>query len=52
MTCNTAASSGARRAILDATEGGASVCLRLGFEVVGRLTRYARALGNEPEEER
>jgi ribosomal protein S18 acetylase RimI-like enzyme len=38
-----AASSGARRAILDATDGGASVYLRLGFEGVGRLTRYARA---------
>jgi ribosomal protein S18 acetylase RimI-like enzyme len=38
-----AASSGARRAILDATDSGASVYLRLGFEVVGRLTRYARA---------
>ena len=38
-----AASSGARRAILDATDRGASVYLRLGFEDAGRLTRYARA---------
>jgi ribosomal protein S18 acetylase RimI-like enzyme len=38
-----AAGSGARRAILDSTDGGKSVYLRLGFEVVGRLTRYARS---------
>jgi ribosomal protein S18 acetylase RimI-like enzyme len=36
-----AASSGARRAILDATDSAASVYTRLGFEAVGRLTRYA-----------
>jgi ribosomal protein S18 acetylase RimI-like enzyme len=38
-----AASSGARRAILDATDGAVTVYLRLGFEAVGRLNRYARA---------
>jgi ribosomal protein S18 acetylase RimI-like enzyme len=38
-----AAASGARRAILDATDGGASVYLQLGFEDAGRLTRYSRA---------
>lgn len=38
-----AASSGARLAILDATDGGASVYLGLGFEVAGRLTRFDRA---------
>jgi hypothetical protein len=36
-----AAASGARRAVLDATDGAVSVYLRLGFEPVGRLTRYA-----------
>jgi ribosomal protein S18 acetylase RimI-like enzyme len=39
-----AASAGARRAVLDATDTGISVYLRLGFEVAGRLTRYSRSL--------
>lgn len=38
-----AASSGAAWAVLDATDSGASVYPRLGFEVAGRLTRYWRA---------
>ena len=38
-----AASSGARRAFLDATDVGTSVYTSLGFEVAGRLTRYSRA---------
>lgn len=38
-----AASSGARRAFLHATDEGASVYTRLGFEAAGRLTRYSRA---------
>jgi ribosomal protein S18 acetylase RimI-like enzyme len=37
-----AASSGARRAVLDSTEAGLSVYASLGFEVAGRLTRYRR----------
>jgi GNAT superfamily N-acetyltransferase len=37
-----AASAGARRAVLHATDDGASVYARLGFEPAGRLTRYAR----------
>lgn len=39
-----AASAGARRAFLHATDDGASVYRRLGFEVAGRLTRYSRAV--------
>lgn len=39
-----AASSGARRAFLHATDDGASVYRRLGFETAGRLTRYSRAV--------
>jgi len=39
----TAASSGARRAVLHATNDGAPVYRRLGFEVAGRVTRYSRA---------
>ena len=35
-----AASSGARRAVLDSTDAGVSVYSGLGFEVAGRLTRY------------
>lgn len=38
-----AANSGALRAFLDATDSGASLYMRLGFEVAGRLTRYSRA---------
>jgi ribosomal protein S18 acetylase RimI-like enzyme len=38
-----ASSSGARRAILDATDNAASLYEHLGFEVAGRLNRYARA---------
>lgn len=38
-----AASSGARRAVLDATDSGASVYTRLGFEAAGRFVRYSRA---------
>jgi ribosomal protein S18 acetylase RimI-like enzyme len=38
-----AASAGARRAFLHATEDGVPVYVRLGFEAAGRLTRYARA---------
>jgi hypothetical protein len=38
-----AASSGAGRAFFDATGDAASVYMRLGFEVAGRLTRYSRA---------
>jgi ribosomal protein S18 acetylase RimI-like enzyme len=38
-----AASLGARRAILHATDDGASVYTRLGFEAVGLVTRYAGA---------
>jgi ribosomal protein S18 acetylase RimI-like enzyme len=38
-----AASLGARRAVLDSTDGATSVYLRAGFEVAGRLTRYSRA---------
>lgn len=38
-----AASSGASRAFLHATDDGASVYMRLGFESAGRLTRYSRA---------
>jgi ribosomal protein S18 acetylase RimI-like enzyme len=38
-----ASSAGARRAILDATDDAASLYERLGFEVAGRLNRYARA---------
>jgi ribosomal protein S18 acetylase RimI-like enzyme len=38
-----AASSGALRAVLNATDSGASVYMRLGFEVAGRLTRYSLA---------
>jgi ribosomal protein S18 acetylase RimI-like enzyme len=41
-----AAFSGARRAVLNATDDGASVYLRIGFEPAGRLTRYTR--GVEP----
>ncbi len=37
-----AASSGARRAVLEATDDGASVYARLGFEAAGRLSRYFR----------
>ncbi len=37
-----AASSGARRGILDSTDAGVSVYSGLGFEVAGRLTRYRR----------
>jgi ribosomal protein S18 acetylase RimI-like enzyme len=37
-----AASAGARQAFLDATDDGASVYSRLGFEVAGQLTRYSR----------
>jgi GNAT superfamily N-acetyltransferase len=37
-----ASSSGARRALLDATDDGTSVYARLGFETAGRLTRYER----------
>lgn len=39
----TAASSGARRAVLDATDSGAPVYARLGFEAAGRYARYSRA---------
>jgi GNAT superfamily N-acetyltransferase len=39
-----AASSGARRAVLNATDDAASVYLRIGFEAAGRLTRYSRAV--------
>lgn len=39
-----AASSGARRAFLHATDDGASVYMRIGFEAAGRLTRYSRAV--------
>jgi predicted GNAT family acetyltransferase len=38
-----AAASGARHAFLHATDDGASVYMRLGFELAGRLTRYSRA---------
>ena len=38
----TAALSGALRAVLDATDSGASVYTRLGFEVAGRHIRYSR----------
>jgi ribosomal protein S18 acetylase RimI-like enzyme len=38
-----AASSGARRAFLHATDDSACVYTRLGFEAAGRLTRYSRA---------
>jgi len=34
---------GARRASLDASAAGLSLYLRLGFEVVGPMTRFARA---------
>jgi ribosomal protein S18 acetylase RimI-like enzyme len=37
-----AASSGARRIVLDATDAGASLYAALGFKVAGRLTRYRR----------
>jgi ribosomal protein S18 acetylase RimI-like enzyme len=37
-----AASAGARQAFLDATSDGASVYVRLGFAVAGKLTRYSR----------
>jgi len=37
-----AALAGARRGVLDATDAGLSVYLRLGFEVAGRVTRYVR----------
>ncbi len=37
-----AASAGAGRAVLHATDDGAAVYARLGFEAAGRLTRYAR----------
>lgn len=37
-----AASAGARRAFLDATSDGASIYMRLGFDVAGQLTRYTR----------
>lgn len=39
-----AASSGARRAFLHATDDGNSVYTRLGFEAAGRLTRYSRTV--------
>jgi len=38
-----AAAQGARQAILDSTEAGASVYRGLGFEPVGMVTRYACA---------
>lgn len=37
-----AAAAGARHAYLHATTDGASVYMRLGFEAIGRLTRYSR----------
>lgn len=37
-----AARSGARRAVLDSTDAAASLYMRLGFEVAGRLARYVR----------
>jgi ribosomal protein S18 acetylase RimI-like enzyme len=37
-----AARSGAHRAVLDSTDAAASLYMRLGFEVAGRLARYSR----------
>jgi ribosomal protein S18 acetylase RimI-like enzyme len=37
-----AVTSGAHRAVLDATEAGAPLYTGLGFEIVGRFTRYSR----------
>jgi ribosomal protein S18 acetylase RimI-like enzyme len=38
----TAASSGARRAVLDATDSGTPLYMRLGFEAAGRYVPYSR----------
>lgn len=38
-----AAASGGRQAVLTATDDGASMYIRLGFEIAGLLTRYSRA---------
>jgi ribosomal protein S18 acetylase RimI-like enzyme len=43
-----AAVSGARRAFLHATNDGAAVYTRLGFEVAGRVTRYSRPIAAPP----
>lgn len=48
----TSRSAGARRACLDASDAGQSIYLRLGFDIVGRTTRFFRGPPSRPDRSR